>query len=190
MQWPTNETTVTITGLASLTSYVVYVVTDCDVTDEVPDATDPKYFTTLETCSPPANVTVDATATEAVITWMGNADSYTVVCGDFTGTVEGNMVTVTDLSSFSNYTVTITADCGEEGVSTAVTVNFRTACDVVSQFPYIEQFSNTDLGCWTNQNITGDNPWHTYSANSVSSPRSVYFDWEENTSSNLISPIF
>ena len=190
MQWPTNETTVTITGLASLTSYIVYVVTDCDVTDEVPDATDPKYFTTLETCSPPANVTVDATATEAVITWMGNADSYTVVCGDFTGTVEGNMVTVTDLSSFSNYTVTITADCGEEGVSTAVTVNFRTACDVVSQFPYIEQFSNTDLGCWINQNIIGENSWHTYSANSVSSPRSVYFDWEENTSSNLISPIF
>jgi hypothetical protein len=187
--WPTQEQTATITGLDPQTSYVVYVVTNCLVPDEVQDATNVMGFTTTVTCPPPTNVAVEATATEAIVTWVGSADSYTVVCGDFTETVEGNTTTITGLSASTNYTVSIIADCGVEGTSTAATANFMTACDIVTQFPYAEPFDDYDLGCWTNENLEGSNSWSTSSNYSVSG-RSAYFSWTNYTSSNLISPVF
>ena len=188
----TNTTSVDLTNLDPETTYDVYVVTNCATPDIVEDATNPIQFTTTVACPPPANVTVSNIGmTTATVSWSGNADAYTVVCGDFTTTVtSGNTADITGLTSSTSYTVSITADCGVEGTSTAGTASFMTACDVVSTFPYSEGFESGELGCWTNENIVGNNSWSISSSNYNSGTHSVYMSYTSNTSSRLISPIF
>ena len=139
--WMDVTTTTTSTDLTNLdpeTEYDVYVVTNCATTDLVPDATNTIQFTTLVACPAPTNVTVsDIDLTSATVSWNGNADSYTVTCGDFTATVTGNTTSVTGLTSATNYTVSVVADCGAEGTSSAATASFATAiCALADQCTY------------------------------------------------------
>ncbi len=133
----TSTTTVDLTGLDPETQYDVYVVTNCATPDDVEDATLTISFTTAVACPAPANLNVTAGMTNAIVTWNGTADSYTVTCGDFTTTVTENTATITGLTSGNSYTVTVTADCGADGFSQAATTSFNTAnCEIADQCAY------------------------------------------------------
>ena len=186
----TSTTTVDLNNLDPVTQYDVYVITNCTTPDEVADATNTIQFTTSVACPAPQNITVSATTDEAVVTWFGTADSYIVTCGDFTATVTETTVTITGLNPASNYTVSITADCGTEGTSSAGTASFMTACDVISTFPYNEGFESGQLGCWTQETITGNNAWTVTTSYYNSGTHGVGMSYTNNTSSRLISPIF
>ena len=136
-QVSTNTTSADLTGLAPETSYDVYVVTNCATPDDVEDATLTISFTTTVACPAPTNLNVTAGMTEAIVTWNGTADSYTVTCGDFTTTVTENTATITGLTSGVSYTVTVTADCGVDGTSLPASTNFNTAnCEIADQCAY------------------------------------------------------
>ena len=124
-------------------------------------------------CAMPADLAVSGVdANSATISWTGTADSYSVEYGEvgFTpGTGTSTTVTSTTydlvgLNPATNYTVYVTADCGTTGTSSAVMVNFMTACDVVTVYPYVEGFEN-GLGCWQSVESTTTNyEWETVTA--------------------------
>ena len=148
----TSTTTVNLAGLAPETDYEVYVVTNCTPAPAVEDPTLTITFTTTAACPAPANLTVSNIGTNsATVTWEGNANSYTVEYGvaDFTPgtgtTVLANTDTcnLTGLTAGTIYTVRVTANCGDDGLSVAAEVNFNTSlCDPASQCAYT--FNLTD----------------------------------------------
>ena len=146
----TNTTSVNLTNLDPETTYDVYVITNCATPDIVEDATNTIQFTTTVACPAPQNITVSNIGmTTATVTWNGSADSYTVVCGDFTSTETGNSTTITGLTSGTSYTVTITADCGADGSSTAASATFNTAnCEVADQCVYTFNLSDSYGDGW------------------------------------------
>ena len=124
-------------------------------------------------CAMPADLTVSGVdANSATISWTGTADSYSVEYGEagFTpGTGTSTTVTSTTydlvgLNPATNYTVYVTSDCGTTGISSAAIVNFMTACDVVTVYPYVEGFEN-GLGCWQSvESTTSNYEWVTATA--------------------------
>ena len=124
-------------------------------------------------CAMPAGLAVSGVdANSATISWTGTADSYTVEYGEagFTpGTGTSTSVTSTTydlvgLNPATNYTVYVTSDCGTTGTSSASTINFMTACDVVTVYPYVEGFEY-GLGCWQSTESTfTDYNWETVTA--------------------------
>ena len=134
----TNTTSVDLNNLDPETQYDVYVVTNCTTPDVEEDATLTIHFTTTVACLAPTNVTVsDIDLTSAIVSWDGTADSYTVTCGDFTTTATGNTTTITGLTSATTYTVSVVADCGVDGTSSAATVTFSTTiCALADQCTY------------------------------------------------------
>jgi hypothetical protein len=134
----TNTTSVDLNNLDPETQYDVYVVTNCTTPDVEEDATLTIHFTTTVACPAPTNVTVsDIDLTSAIVSWDGTADSYTVTCGDFTTTATGNTTTITGLTSATTYTVSVVADCGVDGTSSAATVTFSTTiCALADQCTY------------------------------------------------------
>ena len=124
-------------------------------------------------CAMPAGLAVSGIdANSATISWTGTADSYTVEYGEagFTpGTGTSTSVTSTTydlvgLNPATNYTVYVTSDCGTTGTSSASTINFMTACDVVTVYPYVEGFEY-GLGCWQSTESTStDYNWETVTA--------------------------
>ena len=145
-----NTTSVDLNNLNPETTYDVYVVTNCTTPDTEEDATITISFTTTVACPAPTNVQVSNIGmTTATVTWSGNADSYTVVCGDFTTTVTGNTADITGLTSGTSYTVTITADCGADGTSQSATANFNTTiCEVTDQCAYTFVLTDTYGDGW------------------------------------------
>ena len=130
----TSTTTVDLNSLDPETTYDVYVITNCAVPDEVADATNTIQFTTTVACPAPTNLNVSAGMTEAIVTWNGTADSYTVVCGDFTTTATENTATITGLTSSTSYTVVVTANCGTDGSSQPASTSFNTSnCELADQ---------------------------------------------------------
>ena len=190
MDVTTSTTSTDLTNLDPETEYDVYVVTNCTTTDLVPDATNTIQFTTLVACPAPSSITVAASTDEAIVSWFGNADSYTVTCGTVTTTVTTTTATITGLTPATNYMVSIVADCGAEGSSSAGTATFMTACDVISTFPYNEGFESGQLGCWSQETITGSNPWSIYGYGANTGTYCVKMNYTMNTSSHLYSPIF
>ena len=134
----TNTTSVDLNNLDPETQYDVYVVTNCTTPDMEEDATLTIHFTTTVACPAPTNVTVsDIDLTSAIVSWDGTADSYTVTCGDFTTTATGNTTTITGLTSATTYTVSVVADCGVDGTSSAATFTFSTTiCALADQCTY------------------------------------------------------
>jgi hypothetical protein len=139
----TDETSATLTDLAAETTYEVYVITNCDTPDEVPDATHIIQFTTSITCPAPQNVTVSNIGmTSATISWFSNAESFSIEYGEagftpgtgITATTTDTTYELTDLTASTSYTVYLTADCGSEGTSAPAIVNFNTSiCEVADQ---------------------------------------------------------
>ena len=207
----TNETSVVLSDLTAETTYNAYVITNCDIPEDEPDATQTIQFTTLVACPAPQNLAVSAISTNAAtITWFSNAESFTIEYGE-TGFTQGSgtIVTITDttyeltnLTSATSYTVYVTADCGVEGVSSSSSVAFATMCDAISTFPYTEGFENGGNMpvCWSQEYVTGDLDWafqnggHTSSninaAHSGNYNAYIFFNSSSNHKlTRLISPI-
>lgn len=186
-----------LTGLIPETDYEVYVVTNCGGIPST-DATLHRSFTTLVACPAPTNVTVDNIGTStATVTWNGTADSYLVVCGTDTYVATGNTYTITDLAPATSYTVSVTADCGADGTSSAVTASFMTLCETVVNFPYLEGFEN-GLGCWSSVDGTSSSyNWLTTSSSSniPAAPEGTQYALAKTTgytsyTVRLLSPVF
>ena len=151
-----STTSTDLTNLDPETEYDVYVVTNCTTTDLVPDATNTIQFTTTVACPAPTNVTItNIDLTSATVSWDGNADSYTVTCGDFTTTVTGNTTNITGLTSATNYTVSVVADCGADGSSSATTATFATTiCALADQCAYTFNLTDSWGDGWNGASIT------------------------------------
>ena len=154
-QVSTTTTSADLTGLDPETSYDVYVVTNCTTPDDVEDATLTYTFTTTVACPAPTNLNVTAGMTNAIVTWNGTADSYTVTCGDFTTTVTENTATITGLTAGSSYSVVVMADCGIDGFSQAATASFNTAnCEIADQCVYTFSLSDSYGDGWNGASIS------------------------------------
>jgi hypothetical protein len=65
-----------------------------------------------------------------------------------------------------------------------------TNCVTVTEFPYTEGFEGDDLGCWTEETVIGNNPWHITSSYSSSGMHSAMILYYTSTESRLMSPTF
>ena len=175
----TSQNPVTITGLNSSTEYQVYVITNCSVTDSVPDATQTVTFTTLVSCPAPATISFsNVTTTSADVAWtsVGTAVEWELEYG-YHGFVQGSGTTVPSLTTQSytiqnlspstQYDVYVRSVCGP-GDNSAWTgpVSFHTACGAISvaAAPYSTGFEGTDdseLACWISAS-TGSRNGYTY----------------------------
>lgn len=175
----TSQNPVTITGLNSSTEYQVYVITNCSVTDSVPDATQTVTFTTLVSCPAPATISFsNVTTTSADVAWtsVGTAVEWELEYG-YHGFVQGSGTTVPSLTTQSytiqnlspstQYDVYVRSVCGP-GDNSAWTgpVSFHTACGAISvaAAPYGTGFEGTDdseLACWISAS-TGSRNGYTY----------------------------
>ena len=122
------------------------------------------------TCPRPADITVsNIGSTTADVSWTstGTETAWNVeykVNTDATWTVISvttNPYTLTNLTASTNYDVRVQADCGNGDVSDYRETSFLTACDVVTNYPYVEGFEN-GLGCWQSVESTYTNyNWET-----------------------------
>jgi hypothetical protein len=162
----TSQNPVTITGLNSSTEYQVYVITNCSVTDSVPDATQTVTFTTLVSCPAPTAISFsNVTTNSADVAWtsVGTTVEWELEYG-YHGFVQGSGTTVPSLTTQSytiqnlspstQYDVYVRSVCGP-GDNSAWTgpVSFHTACGAISvaAAPYSTGFEGTDdteLACW------------------------------------------
>ncbi|MBQ0111773.1 MAG: fibronectin type III domain-containing protein, partial [Bacteroidales bacterium] len=103
-----------------------------------------------KTCAQPSNVTVsDVTSTEATVSWTENGDatSWTVFYKGAADT-EWNEVPAQDttatisINPSTTYTVKVIANCGSSESAYSDPVIFRSACDVVTELPYIMTFED------------------------------------------------
>ena len=191
-----NTTSYTLTDLEPTTDYDVRVQAVCG--EDNFSLFTMTSFTTTVACPEPTDVLVAAGVTQAVASWSGLADSYTVLCGTHIMTVEGTTATITGLTASTPYTLSIVANCGDEGSSDTVTVNFMTECEVVNTFPYTEGFEN-GLGCWTSNPVVNTKEWtvseeYSTNAGSTSPVQGEYFAYYKpnayGTVTDLVSPIF
>ena len=137
-------------------------------------------FDLIPSCWHPVNPSAsNITSDGATISWGGTATNYVIEYGPVgfaqgTGTmvnVPGAMsYTLTGLTPITEYTVYIYSDCGADGLSTAVSVNFKTGCVAIS-VPYLEDFdSYTTSSTYTDNNGIAPDCWTTYSANTSYGP--------------------
>ncbi len=137
-------------------------------------------FDVIPSCWHPVNPSVsNITSDGATISWGGISTDYVIEYGpagftEGTGTtvnVPGAMTyTLTGLNPITEYTVYIYSDCGSDGLSSAVSVNFKTGCVAIS-VPYTENFDSYVTSS-TYSDINGIAPdcWTTYSANTSYGP--------------------
>ena len=188
----------TLTGLTPETSYSVRAASLCGEDQLSSYVT--ASFTTTVACPAPV-VTVSATtANSAIISYTGDAESYELkykAAADedwTTETITENPYTIENLSPSTSYTLELRANCGEEdGMSSAGTASFTTACVAVTDFPYEEGFE-AGLGCWTSEIVVGTSDWATrtsYNGTTVyQGSQFVAIPNGRNRIARLVSPIF
>ena len=160
-----NQIPATLTGLTSSTEYQVYVITNCSVSDPVPDATQTVTFTTQVSCPAPASIFFSNVVTDgADVSWVsiGDATEWEVEYGlhgfvlgtGTTATVYTQSYTLQNLMASSQYDVYVRSVCGV-GDNSAWTgpASFSTACGAISvaTTPWTTDFEGTDaelLNCW------------------------------------------
>ena len=103
----------------------------------------------------------NVTASEASLSWTGNADSYnvyTIADGDttFLQNVTEASLDITGLNAMTSYTYGVCAVCSNDE-SPMATVTFSTACTALT-LPYTETFETTSgtLNCWS---VEGAGNW-------------------------------
>ena len=154
---------------------------------------------TTPTCLKPTSIEVtNIGSTSADVSWVV-ASTETAwnleykVASDSTWTVvpmTTNSYSLTNLSAYTHYDVRVQADCGGGDLSDYKATSFTTDCDVITTFPFEEDFESASLGCWSQEVLEGNNPWTIYMYDSYSGTYSVHMSYTNNTSSRLISPIF
>ena len=120
-----NDTSATVTGLEPLTPYKARVTAVCSDGPSYPSPV--ISFTTKAACQVPTNVSVEALAREATVTWrdtIANAwqIQYIAIGDSAAANDTSDVFSVTDASSYtlfnlnpeSSYKVRVLADCGNE----------------------------------------------------------------------------
>ena len=169
---PAATASVTLMGLESETEYEVKVKGLCDGGDVESDESAVVSFTTLAGCMVPTALAVapeNITTTTAVVSWTNgySTDDAWEINYRVSGAAEWTVVnattnphTLTGLAANTAYEVRMRTYCGDEGNSDwTATVSFRTACGVVSDYPWTDNFdsySGTTSGttnnlppCWS-----------------------------------------
>ena len=151
------------------------------------------------TCFTPASILVDSVGISfAMVSWVpvgaeaawnleykANTDSvWTVV------PVISPFYMLTNLTGSTHYDVRVQANCGGGDVSDYRTTSFVTDCDAVTAFPYNEGFESGSLGCWSQEALSGENPWNIYMYSSNTGTYSVQMFYTVNTATRLVSPTF
>ena len=153
------------------------------------------------TCIHPNDLEVtEATTNSITLDWneRGDAENWVIEYGPAGFEQgEGEMVAanihpfpITGLTASTLYDFYVRALCSESDTSAySVALTAATDCDVVNDFPFTETFNSSDLGCWTNETLTGTNEWTISSSYSVDGS-SAYFPYTRYNSARLISPVF
>ena len=194
----TTQNPYVLTGLTPETQYTVKVGRVCD--DATVSWSTTKTFTTDIACPAPVVTISNITETSVTISYTGDAESYELkykATGDedwTTETITENPYTLENLTPSSTYTVELRANCGEEdGMSSAGTASFTTACVAITDFPYEEGFE-AGLGCWTSETVVGIYDWTTstsYNGTTVyQGTQFVAIPNGRNRVARLVSPIF
>ena len=145
------------------------------------------------TCLSPANVTIPdstITFTSAVVNYDDPNGAGTNVRWWInttglrndtlqTGVVTASPFTISDLTSSVKYYLFMQAECSETEISPVAKATFRAACDVITTFPFTEDFEATEFPapCWENISLSSgdyygeDYPgiWYRYSTTYTSS---------------------
>ena len=120
------------------------------------------------TCNTVETVEVtDVAVRQATINWTGGDGSYAIEYKtasanrweSVTG-LTGNSYVLSNLEPNTSYSVKVYNVCGAESVSYAKSASFTTSCEVVSTFPWSEDFNGRNTGkiaipCWGNAHIAG-----------------------------------
>lgn len=114
-------------------------------------------------CLPVTNLTLTTSTTNSVtLSWTdaGNTGaSYTVYNMADTSVVATGITTtsytVANLATATNYTFGVAANCSATETSAMATINVTTECDIISTFPYTQDFSAVPI-CWTMIDGDGD----------------------------------
>ncbi|MBO7493968.1 MAG: fibronectin type III domain-containing protein [Bacteroidales bacterium] len=109
-------------------------------------------------CAKPTDLAVNYTsgATNATVTWSGDARSYNI---DVNGTVTNDVTspyTLGNLTPNTTYTIKVQSDCGDEQSAWALAGSFTTPCEAYA-IPYAYGFEDAnDITCWSMVNIPSD----------------------------------
>lgn len=114
-------------------------------------------------CLPITNLTLTASTTNSVtLSWTdaGNTGAtYTIYDMNDTSVVATGITTtsytVANLATATNYTFGVAANCSATETSNIITINVGTECDIISTFPYTQDF-NAVPNCWTMIDADGD----------------------------------
>ncbi len=114
-------------------------------------------------CLPVTNLTLTASTTNSVtLSWTdaGNTGAtYTIYDMNDTSVVATGITTtsytVANLATATNYTFGVAANCSATETSNIITINVGTECDIISTFPYTQNF-NAAPSCWTMIDADGD----------------------------------
>ena len=155
------------------------------------------------TCAKPTGLAVtDTTSNSADLSWTAGGEETqwgmalysagTLI--DSVGDLTSPAKSYTDLESNTQYTAKLYAICGSDDISRPVSVSFRTACGVVSSFPWSEDFEGISSGyplCWNSAVTEGSNAtlWASSSSEKHGGSRSMYSaDANNGNSRVLITP--
>ncbi|HOM35519.1 MAG TPA: fibronectin type III domain-containing protein [Bacteroidales bacterium] len=193
-----NTNPFTISGLNVETAYDIYVRANCGV-NGTSTWVGPFTYSTTELCPPVSNVqTLSSTPSSVVIGWNpGYSETEWTIEYGLAGFVQGtgtllnltsNQVELTGLQGNTNYTIYIMANCGGIfGDSDWVQYNFKTPCNVIDVFPWVEEFDNwiaiTD--CW--DLTSGTQTVSQYLGNAV---RANFWSWSSGNTAYMTSPDF
>ena len=117
------------------------------------------------TCPMVQNIVATATSSTIEVSWTvgGNETSWEVSCGGSTVVVNTTTYTFSGLTANSDYTVGIRAICGEGDTSINAGVSVRTACGLIAELPWTDDFENVPAGnnqmpyCWTRYTSASSN---------------------------------
>ena len=153
-------------------------------------------FTTLATCLPPIGLAANTiTSNSAVLTWTagGSETTWNLLWKKATETeyttetgLTALVYTLQNLEANTEYDARVQADCGGGDLSVeSEVVSFRTACEVISNFPWSENFDSYTSGdnvlptCWNYINTTTYGSCQVYpmiySSSSNSTPNNLRF---------------
>ena len=158
--------TTTLTNLTQNTTYQARVQSGCGSAWVIS-----ANFTTLVSVVAPTDLTcTGSTTNSATLSWTENGTATewivaykTAAEQNFTEvTVNNNPnTTITSLTHSTTYTAKVCAVVDGERSSWSSTINFNTACDAITSFPWSENFESYASGnftapCWVNEHISGD----------------------------------
>ena len=193
-----TDTIYNVSGLEPTTSYDFYVQDSCGLGD-VSVWVGPYTFTTTVSCPAPTGLTATSiTNNSAIVSWItGGSNLWNIVYGpqgfdmnDSTAiSVADTFYNISGLAPGTNYDFYVQDSCGVVDVSDWTgPYTFNTECDVVTTFPWIEDFEeNADELPICFNNVEGT--W-AMSTESYSGTYAARITWNHSNPAHLESPDF